>query len=117
MTIITGRLLTAGQITTCENYPQEFADDLSFDRTSGILLSMTDDNVRAAAAMLGKEIEIQLVGKHNADISNLAAKFEGTAGNLAMALDDEGDTVMLDRDEVDEHVQFLRDAAEFIRRL
>ena len=54
-----GRLLTAGQIITCDNYPQEFEDDLNYQTVSGILIEMTDDNVRAAGSMLYNAVEVR----------------------------------------------------------
>lgn len=49
-----GRVVTVGRITTCENYPQEFADDLNYETTSGLLVEMSDDDLRAAASLYGQ---------------------------------------------------------------
>jgi len=59
---ITGRLVTAGRIAVCENYSETtYGEDLEIDVVSGILVVMTDDDLRAAAgSMLGKEIEVRL---------------------------------------------------------
>lgn len=58
---ITGRLVTVGQITTCDN---DCADsgDYNFTTMSGALIVMDDDSVRAAAGLFGKVIEIRGVG-------------------------------------------------------
>ena len=56
---ITGRLLTAGQITTCDNYPQEFADDLIYQTVSGIIIEMTDNNLRSAESMIFNTVEVR----------------------------------------------------------
>lgn len=60
--MITGRLITAGRIATCENYSETtYGENLDIDVISGVLIVMDDNNVRAAAAsMLGKEIEVRL---------------------------------------------------------
>lgn len=65
---ITGRILVAGRITTCENHPQEFADDLNFETVSGLLIEMPDDDLRAAAGMLYKTIEIREAGASKAPL-------------------------------------------------
>ena len=58
---ITGRLVTVGQITTCDN---DCADsgDYNFTTMSGALIVMDDDSARAAAGLFGKVIEIRGVG-------------------------------------------------------
>ena len=60
--MITGRLITAGRIATCENYSETtYGENLDIDVVNGILIVMDDNNVRAAASsMLGKEIEVRL---------------------------------------------------------
>lgn len=53
-----GQIVTVGRITTINNWPQEVAEYFEIETTSGILIAMSDDDVRAAAGMLGKTIEI-----------------------------------------------------------
>jgi len=56
---ITGRLTTVGRITTCEDDHRD-SDDSNFETVSGILIEMSDANVRAAATLIGKDIEVRL---------------------------------------------------------
>ena len=49
---ITGTLHTIGSITICENYPQEFHDDLNFETVQGILITSNDEETHRAASNL-----------------------------------------------------------------
>jgi len=56
---ITGTLQTIGDITTCENYPQEFHDDLNFHNVKGLLIVTADDEtLRAASDLLCATVDI-----------------------------------------------------------
>lgn len=83
--MITGRLITAGRIATCENYSETtYGENLDIDVISGVLIVMDDNNVRAAAAsMLGKEIEVRLPAP--SDRASIVAFLTAEADRLAAA--------------------------------
>ncbi len=49
---ITGTLHTIGNITICENHPQDFHDDLNFDNVQGILIATGDKETHEAMCNL-----------------------------------------------------------------
>ena len=72
--IIKGRIISAGRIITCDNYPQGFADDINFETVDGLLIEMPREAVAAAAGtMFGKEIEVRLAGLQDANVNLIEA--------------------------------------------
>ena len=55
---ITGTLTTTGTFHICENYPQEFHDDLHIESTAGIFITADDETLRAASNLLCATVDI-----------------------------------------------------------
>jgi hypothetical protein len=55
---ITGTLTTTGTFHICENYPQEFHDDLHIESTAGIFITADDETLRAASNLPCATVDI-----------------------------------------------------------
>jgi len=55
---ITGIIRSIGDHDICENYPQEFHDDLNFDAVKGIVITCGDDTLRSASNLLCATVDI-----------------------------------------------------------
>lgn len=53
-----GTVHTVGRIAICDNYPQEFHDDLNFQNVNGAFIEMSDEQVRHVALMLRATVEV-----------------------------------------------------------
>jgi hypothetical protein len=56
----TGQIVTAGRITTSDCSADDIHDDTNFETVTGILIAMSDDDVRTAGGWLGLSVSIQL---------------------------------------------------------
>lgn len=121
---ITGRLTTAGRITMCSNYPQEFHDDLNFDEVSGVVLEMGDTNLRLACGkFLGQRVAIWSAGEladlrgtsamepTPEDMQHLAARLAAAEDHLAREVRS-NEAAALVRKDIEKRMAWLDEAAQ-----
>lgn len=89
---VIGTVHTIGRITICDNYPQDFHDDLNFYNVDGAFVEMSDEQVRQCSHLLHATVEVWpahpdgVVGNPPATpevVAHLMARLSAAEDNLA----------------------------------